>query len=62
MITYYIWQNAIENINPYLNTLEQMSEYAFGAFLSVFTLSADIVTLPFQLAGIIIYLIIRRKK
>lgn len=62
MITYYIWQNAINNINPYLDTFEKISEYAFGAFLSVFTLSADILTLPFQIIGVIVWLIIRRKK
>lgn len=62
MITYWIWEEANENINPYLDTFEIMSEFALGAFLSIFTLIADIITLPFQIVGIIIWIITRRKK
>lgn len=62
MLTYWIWKDTIKKNIMYWNDFDAMSEYAWCAFASIFTTIFDIVTSSFQLIGIIIWLITRRKK
>lgn len=62
MLTYLIWKNVIEINIRFHNDFDAISEYAWTAFGSIFTIVFDILTTPFQLIGIIIWLITRRIK
>lgn len=56
MITYYIWSN-LTDFYYYDDTFERISHYSIAVFLSLFTISLDLLTSPFQLIGLIIFLI-----
>lgn len=62
MITYFVWKSFIEELTIYTLTSEKMAIYAFCSFSSIITIILDIATIPFQLIGILIYIITNRKK
>lgn len=62
MITYWLWKTFIEEFNKYTTNFEKINTYAFCSFISIFTIVLDILSSPFQLIGLLIFLIANRKK
>ena len=62
MLTYYIWKGFIDEFNRFTNDFTKIGTYSFLSFISIITILLDILTSPFQIIGIIIWLITRRKK
>lgn len=61
MITYGLWKDFIDNFTIFTSNSAKIGTYAVCSFLSIITIPVDIITLPFQLIGIIIFLITNRK-
>lgn len=61
MITYSWWKEYIDDIEI-LEDVEKIGIYFICSLFSVLTIPLDIITLPFQLIGLIIWLITRRKQ
>ena len=57
MLTYYIWKEYINDFNIFTTGFEKISTYAFCVGFSIITICVDIVSLPFQLIGLIIFFI-----
>lgn len=62
MLTYWIWKEAIEEHIIFWDDFDAMSDYAWCTFASIFTIIIDIVTLPCQAIGLIVWLITRRNR
>lgn len=62
MITYYAWKACTEELTYYSTVAEKISEYAFFSFISVFSIALDSISLPFQLTGLLIYMLTNRKR
>lgn len=64
MLTYSVWSEIVNEyeLDCYTTTFEKMAWYSFGVFLTPFAIVLDIVTLPFQLIGILIYFVTQRRK
>ena len=62
MITYAVW-DYICDFNYWGNAeFRRMASYGFCCFLSLITILLDIIASPFEIMGIIINFITRRKK
>lgn len=61
MITYSWWKEYIYDIEI-LEDIEKIGTYFICSLFSILTIPLDIITLPFQLIGLIIWLITRRKQ
>lgn len=62
MFLYSVWKGTIDNITPFDTNLEKIIVYTLGCMLTIPAIILDIIILPFQIIGIIIWLITRRKK
>ncbi len=61
MLTYSVWLGIVSEFNYYTTAFEKIAWYSFGAFLAPFVIILDIGTSPFQLIGILIYFITKRR-
>ncbi len=57
MITYGMWKTIIKGLNMYSDNFEIMSNYCLCVFLSMFTIWFDIILSPFEIIGILIFII-----
>ena len=62
MCLYSVWKGTIDNITPFDTNLEKIIGYTLGCMLTIPAVILDIIILPFQIIGIIVWLITRRKK
>ena len=61
MITYSFWKDYTR-FDKYTDNFEKISTYAFLAFMSIIIIPIDVLSSPFQLIGITIFLITNKKK
>lgn len=61
MLTYMIWTALIDDFYFDTTDFNKMGIYAFLSFVSIITISLDILVLPFELLGIAIFLITKKK-
>lgn len=62
MITYWLWKTSIEEFNKYTTNFEKINTYAFCSFVSIIFIPLDLLSLPFQIIGLLIFLITNRKR
>lgn len=62
MITYEVWDYVCDFNYWCRSRFGRMESYAFCCFFSLGTIPLDILFSPFEIMGIIIYFITRRKK
>ncbi len=60
MITYSLWKFLTKDLD--FSTDSEKIIYSDCIFFIIITIALDIITLPFQLIGLIIWLITRRKQ
>lgn len=61
MLTYMIWIMFIDDFNLNTTDFDKMGIYAFLSFASIITIPLDILVLPFELLGIAIFFITKKK-
>lgn len=61
MFTYSMWKSFISEFNKYTTNFNKFETYSILAFFSLPTILIDILFLPFQILGIIIFLITRKR-
>lgn len=61
MFTYSLWKGLFDEITIYSSNLDIMFCYSIGSFATIFAIALYLISSPFQLTGLIIWLITRRK-